>query len=167
MPRTSPKKRVPAHTKLHAAIDATPSVRGAHQPGLQALLRADRERIFDGQLATGSIALDDALREAEPNSHRWDYGIGLRSEPDRRESVVWLEVHHAASGEAQAVIRKLEWLKQWLRKQAPRLDAIPRKFVWQLSNVERHPNDRVRRNRLAEQHGLRRVEGRLRLADHA
>jgi hypothetical protein len=166
MPRTSSRKKLRATTAFEAAIDATRSVRGAHQSGRQALLRADRERIVDKLLATGSLALDDALRGADPHGHRWDYGIGLRSELGK-ESVVWLEVHHSASGEAQAVIRKLEWLKRWLRNDARRLDAMPRKFVWQLSNVERHPNDRLRRNRLAEQHGLRRVEGRLRLADHA
>jgi hypothetical protein len=166
MPRTPVRKKVRITTAFHAAVEATPSVRGAHRPGLQALLRADRERIDDGPLATGSIALDEALARAEPNSSRWDYGIGLPKAHERGESVLWLEVHHAASGETEAVLKKLAWLRRWLREQAPRLDALPKTFVWQLSNVERHPNDRARRNRLAEQHGLRRVEGKLRLAGH-
>lgn len=166
MPQRRNGKKARLESAFHAAIDATASIQGAHRPGLQALLRADRERILDRPLAAGSLALDDALANSEPNSNRWDYGIGLRSDASGRETILWLEVHHAASGEAKTVIRKLEWLKHWLRTQAPRLDAFPRRFVWQLSNVERHPNDRLRRNRLAEQHGLRRVEGKLRLADH-
>jgi hypothetical protein len=166
MPRGDRKKLQAAMT-FHGAVEATPSIRGAGRPGLQALVRADRERIIDGTLATGSVALDEALLRADPHGNRWDYGIGLPPQAGRSgESVLWLEVHHAASGETEAVVKKLEWLKSWLREHAPRLDALPRKFVWQLSNVERHPNDRLRRNRLAEQHGLRRVEGRLRLADH-
>ena len=165
MPRKLDRKK-PRSTAFQAAIGATKGIRDAHQPGLRALLRADRERIHDGALATGSVALDDALRTADPHGNRWDYGIGLPAADGRGETVLWLEVHHAASGEAQTVLKKLEWLRRWLREQAPRLDAMPRKFVWLLSNVERHPNDRLRRNRLAEQHGLRRVEGKLRLADH-
>ncbi len=164
--RKSKRGRTPTATTFHAAVAATPSIRYAHEHGLRALTKADRERIIDGQRATGSIALDDALVATHPNANRWDYGIGLPPGPERREVVLWLEVHHAASGEAEVVLKKLAWLKQWLREHAPRLDALPRRFVWQLSNVERHPNDRLRRNRLAEQHGLRRVEGKLRLADH-
>lgn len=165
MPR-KPVAKAAAKTRFAAAIAATPSIQNTHQPGLQALQKADRDRILDKPLATGSLALDEALVKADPDGNRWDYGIGLPPLHGRGESVVWLEVHHAASGEADTVIKKLEWLKIWLREQAPRLDALPRKFVWQLSNVERHPNDRLRRNRLAERHGLRRVEGKLRLADH-
>lgn len=166
MPRATGRKKPQTTTAFHAAVEATPSVRGAHRPGLQALERADRERIDDGPFATGSIALDEALARAEPNSNRWDYGIGLPKVHRRGESVLWLEVHHAASGEAKAVLKKLEWLKRWLREQAPRLDALPRTFVWQLSNVEHHPNDTRRRAILAEKHGLKRAGRRLRLADY-
>jgi hypothetical protein len=166
MPRGDRKKPHAAVT-FHAAVAATPSILGAGRPGLQALVRADRERIIDGTLATGSVALDEALLRADPHGSRWDYGIGLPPPAGRSgESVLWLEVHHAASGETEAVLKKLAWLRLWLRDQAPRLDALHKTFVWQLSNVERHPNDRLRRTREAEKHGLRRVEGKLRLSNY-
>ena len=109
----------------------------------------------------------EVLARAEPNSNRWDYGIGLPTVQGRGEAVLWLEVHHASSGEAKAVIKKLEWLQLWLREQAPRLDALRKTFVWQLSNVEHNPNDTRRRTLLAEQYGLKRAGRRLRLADYA
>jgi len=167
MPRTTGRKKPRTTTAFQTAVEATSSVCDAHRPGLQALLRADRERIIDGPLATGSIALDEALVRAEPNSNRWDYGIGLPTVQGRGESVLWLEVHHASSGEAKTVIKKLEWLQLWLREQAPRLDALRKTFVWQLSNVEHNPNDTRRRTLLAEQYGLKRAGRRLRLADYA
>lgn len=47
-------------------------------------------------------------------------------------------------------------------KPAPQLWDFRREFVWLVSNDE-NPHDRERRNRLAEQHGLERVQGRLNL----
>lgn len=149
------------------AVEATPSIKGAYCPGVQALEDRDRKMLAEGdrKLATGSVALDEAVRKAHPTANRWDYGIGLPA--DSGDMVLWLEVHHAASGEADRVLRKLEWLKHWLRTSAPELDRLPKKFVWLLSNVETNPNDRHRRQRLAEHHGLIRRQGTLKLSDFA
>lgn len=145
-----------------AAVAATPALAGAHHPGVQALLPADKKRLAGAERATGSLALDDVLKAAFPNANRWDYGIGLPAA--KGEQVLWLEVHHAASGETDRVIRKLQWLKEWLRNEAPALDRMPAKFIWQLSNSESNPNDRRKRQQLAERYGLRRHHGVLDLA---
>lgn len=146
------------------AVEATPAISQAHRPGIQALEPADRPRLADKDQATGSVFLDDTLKKAHPNANRWDYAIGLT---DRKaaETVLWLEVHHAASGQADLVLKKLEWLKHWLRTSAPELDRMQKKFVWLLSNVETNPNDRHRRQKLAENHGLVRRQGILRLSE--
>lgn len=144
-----------------AAVAMTPAIAHAHQPGIQALVPADKKRLLVAETATGSVALDEALRDRFPNANRWDYGIGLPA--GKAEQVLWLEVHHAASGETEHVLRKLRWLKGWLRDEAPELDRMPAKFIWLLSNVE-NPNDRRRRQQLAEKHGLRRHQGALNLA---
>jgi hypothetical protein len=143
-----------------ARVVAVPQIATAYQPGVQALPDADRNRLKNAQVATGSIDLDKALRCSYPNAPRWDYGIGLPN-TDRTEKVLWLEVHHAASGETDRVIKKLNALKTWLQAEAPDLWAMPRIFVWQLSNVESNPNDRRKRTAQAENHGLRRVQGKL------
>lgn len=147
------------------AVEATPAISGAFQPGIHALEPADRKRLAenDKPLATGSVFLDKALRKQHPSANRWDYGIGLGSAD--AETVLWLEVHHSASGQAELVIKKLEWLKHWLSTSAPALARMRRECVWLLSNVEANPNDRKRRHALAEHHGLKRVQGVLRLGE--
>ena len=153
-------------SSFQRAVETTASIERAFQPGIQALEPADRKRLAeaDKQLATGSVFLDAAVRKQYPTANRWDYGIGL-GDGKAAEIVLWLEVHHSASGQAELVVKKLEWLKDWLRTSAPELDRMPRKFVWLLSNVETNPNDRNRRHRLAERHGLIRQHGILKLRD--
>lgn len=155
----------PKSTRFQRAVAATPGISGAHQPGIQALEPRDRKMLAeaDKKLATGSVFLDESLKKSQPNANRWDYGIGLGD--DKYEHIVWLEVHHAASKQADLLLKKLEWLKHWLSTSAPELDRMPRRFVWLLSNVETSPNDRERRNRLAEKHGLIRRQGALRLGE--
>lgn len=147
-----------------AAVLATPMIASAFCPGVQALKNEHRRGLQNSHIATGSIDLDAALQPHFPNDHRWDYGIGLPQDA-RTEKVLWLEVHHAASGETERVLNKLKALKEWLQSSAPELNRLPKKFVWQLSNVERNPNDRRIRNRLAEAGGIHlRVQGVLDLA---
>lgn len=145
-----------------SAVEATPSIATAYQPGIQGLEPADKRRLVGAERATGSVALDEALRARFPSTHRWDYGIGLPA--GKADQVLWLEVHHAASGETERVLKKLSWLKSWLRQEAPELDRMRPKFIWLLSNVESNPNDRRKRQQLAEKHGLRRHQGVLDLA---
>jgi hypothetical protein len=153
-------------SRFQRAVEATTGISRAYKPGIQALEPPDKPRLEHKELATGSVFLDDALKKAHPNANRWDYGIGL-SDGEHAEVVLWLEVHHSASGQADLVIKKLEWLRHWLSTSAPELDLLQKKFVWLLSNVETNPNDRKRRNSLAEHHGLVRRQGTLRLREFA
>lgn len=147
-------------------VEATPVVAHAFCHGLQALEDRDKNLIADKQFATGSLALDKTLQEAElfPNDNRWDYGISI-SAPKNSERVLWLEPHHAGSGQTDKVIKKLHWLQCWLREHAPELEKLRGDFVfvWLVTSKE-SPNDRQRRTHLARRHGLRRVSGNLRLS---
>lgn len=153
--------------QFQSAVEATPVVAHAFCAGIQALEERDKRLLEDKNLATGSLALDKTLQEAElfPNDNRWDYGIGL-SAPKTTERVLWLEPHHAGSGQAEKVIKKLQWLNSWLRQKAPELEKLRKDFVfvWLVTSKE-NPNDRQRRTTLARRHGLRRVNGRLRLSE--
>jgi hypothetical protein len=158
----NPREQTSRGGSFKAAVQATPAIALAYQPGIQALLPTDTRRLAAAEGATGSVALDEALKDRCPNDPRWDYGIGLPA--GKAEQVLWLEVHHAASGETDRVLKKLQWLKGWLRNEAPALDRMPAKFIWLLSNVESNLNDRRKRQQLAEKHGLRRHQGVLNLA---
>lgn len=152
-----------AKKTFRAAVLAVLPITNAFREGVQALNKEHRQGLKNAQITTGSIDLDAALQTAYPNDHRWDYGIGIPHNT-QTEKVLWLEVHHAASGETERVIKKLQALKAWLAANAPVLAAMPRVYVWQLSNTENNPNDRRKRNALAATHGLRRVQGVLDLA---
>lgn len=95
----------------------------AFQPGLQALgNNSSRVHCADTRRLTGSVALDDLLKAKYPNDPLWDYGIGLRK--GKREAAVWIEVHPASTSEVTTVLNKLQWLRNWLKNQAPTLDTL-------------------------------------------
>jgi hypothetical protein len=112
------------------AVLATPSLKDSYYPGLQALRREARNQIrcSDPRCFTGSINLDEALAEVEPDSPRWDYGLGYKKD---EETALWVELHPASSGHVEEVLRKLSWLRNWLRRDAPHLWNLTKGgFYW-------------------------------------
>jgi hypothetical protein len=65
-----------------------------------------------------------------PDEPRWDYAIGHQPSNYTGETVYWIEIHPASSGEVDVVLRKLAWLRTWLCTSAPKLDALRREFIW-------------------------------------
>lgn len=66
---------------------------------------------------TESVDLDLHFLEAEPNSPRWDYGVGVECKGE--EFVFWVEPHPASStGEVAKVTRKAKWLREKLSSDA-------------------------------------------------
>lgn len=133
-----------------------PPVNGAYRPGKQALEKRHRGLVDckDTQRLTGSIDLDLALarQPGYVNAARWDYGLGYRPPTGKREQAVWIEVHSATTGEVSAVLKKLQWLKDWLNAGAGRLRQMTDladsdiRFVWIASNgVNIPPNSRQAR----------------------
>lgn len=106
------------------AVAAAPAqVARAYKPGKQALRDVYSGKILtEGGTFTGSIDLDSALVESHGQESRWDYGLGYKIHGV--EVAVWLEVHPASDGEVKAMIRKLNWLRTWLRDHAPHLNAL-------------------------------------------
>jgi hypothetical protein len=114
------------------AVQETQFLQHAYQAGLQALKENDREliRCKNTRSLTGSINLDEALKPYYPNKARWDYGIGIARSPQSEEAI-WIEVHSASSSEdVKKVLKKLNWLKQWLRESAPLLHQLTEGFYW-------------------------------------
>ena len=133
-----------------------PPVNGAYRPGKQALENRHKNLVTceDPRRLTGSIDLDSALagQPGYANAARWDYGLGYRPPTEKREQAVWIEVHSATTGEVSAVLKKLQWLKDWLNAGAGRLRQMTDladpgiRFVWIASNgVNIPPNSRQAR----------------------
>ena len=118
------------------AIARTPDLgASAFQPGLQALgNNSSRVQCADTRRLTGSVALDDVLKTKYPNSLRWDYGIGLKK--SKCEAAVWIEVHPASTSEVTTVLKKRQWLKKWLKNQAPALNKLTatQSYYWVATN---------------------------------
>jgi len=113
------------------AVAGTPSLRDAYQPGLRALSARDAGRLHveEPRWLTGSVNLDEALRAAQPRAPRWDYGIGYRH--SHQEEALWVEVHPASSLHIDEVLKKLRWLQEWLKNEAPNLHKLTRAgFYW-------------------------------------
>ena len=114
-------------------------VNRVYRRGKQALENRHRGQVTcnDSQRLTGSIDLDSALAQVPgyTNKPRWDYGLGYRPEKGR-ECAVWVEVHSATTREVSAVLKKLQWLRDWLNREAEQLRQMTFftkddfRFVW-------------------------------------
>lgn len=132
----------------------------AFEPGIQALRRHHRALILspDPNRLTGSIDLDGRLAEQQPNSPRWDYGLGFRL--SRREYAVWVEVHPAQTNRVKGMLNKLRWLRDWLQtdgeplRRLTRLNGPTCPFVWLASGPIRLPPNSPEA-RQASQAGIR------------
>lgn len=111
------------------AVEATPEIAAAYKSGLQALSHADAAKIAvrNTRKIDGSVDIDSTVKSLYPQANRWDYAIGYDSK------VCFVEVHPAYTSEIDTVVKKLNWLKEWLKGKASKLDALPKMnpaFVW-------------------------------------
>ena len=84
--------------------------------------------------------IDSAVKDLYPEENRWDYAIGYD------DKVCFVEVHPASTREVETMLKKLSWLKQWLKNKAPKLSSMEKTqepYIW-LSTKSTHilPNSR-------------------------
>lgn len=102
-------------TVIESAIAATPDIAGAYMPGLRAL-GAYSKKIILTDACEGSVDIDAAVAKKYPAANRWDYAIGYKSK------IHFVEVHSANTSEVSVVLKKLQWLKDWLNEHAPEMN---------------------------------------------
>ena len=102
--------------RFQDAVASADDVRESYRPGLQALLKRDRNKLSckNTRKISGSLHLDAAVEGLYPNQPRWDYGVGIKT-TEIRDRAIWLEIHPADAHEVQRVIEKRTWLRNWLR----------------------------------------------------
>ncbi|MDI9366189.1 MAG: hypothetical protein QM541_14625 [Flavobacterium sp.] len=136
------------------AVEATTDVQHCFEQGKQAILARDRDKVelHDPNKCGGSLFIDKCLinQKKYPNANRWDYAIDYNGE------IFFFEVHTANSSEVSTVIKKLDWLKQWLNANAPKLNLLRAKvpFYWIQSNGYHIPPNSAY-ERVAIQNGLK------------
>ena len=119
--------------KFKNAVIVTPDVANCFQNGLSALgMYKDRVEAKDTRLIEGSIDIDGCTRLIFPQANRWDYALCYNSE------VYFIEVHSAQTSQVSKVLKKLQWLRDWLNEHAPELNKLKPKnkpaFYWIQSN---------------------------------
>ena len=122
------KKTTPVMT-FKQVVEATPDVATGFKTGLIALgAYSSKVSVSDTHLLEGSIDIDTCTTAKYPNSNRWDYAFAFKGE------VFFIEVHSANSSEVKTVLKKLQWLKDWLLHQAPEINKLKAKsqspFYW-------------------------------------
>jgi hypothetical protein len=76
------------------------------------------------------VDVDRALQKRQPNAHRWDFAIGYRHANRQEDCVYWVEIHTADDKEVKVVLKKLDWLRNWLVGNGSLLAQFERDFVW-------------------------------------
>ncbi|PVD54111.1 hypothetical protein DC498_01600 [Terrimonas sp.] len=127
------KGKKQAKDTFKEAVKNTPDVSNAYCPGLQALGGYSNKVVLqDPGRCEGSVDIDGTTVAIYPQDNRWDYCFSYKGE------TFFVEVHSADTGEVSTVIRKLQWLKDWLHNKAPRINAIKatsrHPFYWVQSN---------------------------------
>ncbi|MGA2581969.1 MAG: hypothetical protein ABSG31_01735 [Tepidisphaeraceae bacterium] len=138
------------------AVKETPNLQNSWKPGLGALRSQDRPHIKaeDTHMLRGSVDVDTALKFTQPNASRWDFAIGYMHENRTLESVYWVETHTGSDDQINVVLKKLQWLKNWLRDDGRKLAAFEREIVWVASGSTSFTNGATQVKTLAVR-GLR------------
>lgn len=118
---------------FRSAVEDVAALREHYRAGLQALppAAADKIEAKDPRSLTGSVDLDNALKRLHPEEPRWDYALGVRVS-GTRDRAIFLEVHPATSAEVKSVIRKKEWIDQWLQSKpgGQSILKLDRTYIW-------------------------------------
>lgn len=110
------KKQTPGKNTFKTAVWSTPEAQNCFQSGLQALGKYSLKIIpEDSSKCAGSLDIDACTQSLYPDENRWDYALSYDSK------VYFVEVHPAETGEISTVLRKLQWLKDWLSHKAPEI----------------------------------------------
>ena len=123
-----------AHNTFELAVQATADLTNdCYQTGLKALKSHSLKITLEDPLeCTGSVDIDTCLTFKYPQSNRWDYCFCYKSE------AYFVEVHAAYTGEVSTVLKKLQWLKDWLNNEAPEINLLRARskppFYWIQSN---------------------------------
>ncbi|MDR0938466.1 MAG: hypothetical protein LBN29_03775 [Mediterranea sp.] len=126
MSETKTDSRLP--NLFRKAVEATPDITRGYQEGLQALGKGKSKiQATDTRKLKGSVDIDSCTEKLYPESSRWDYTIG------HDQSVYFIEIHPASTSDVSTMLKKLEWLKAWLKDKAPELEKLKARenpYVW-------------------------------------
>ena len=118
-----------AKCAFQIAVENTPDVKNGFRAGLQAVKNSDRNKVnvTDPRKLQGSLDIDTQVQKKYPQEPRWHYALSYD------DKLYFFEVHPASTSEVDAVIKKLGWLKDWLKNKAPEINKLQKgvhPYVW-------------------------------------
>ena len=131
------------------AIEQTPLLKDHFQSGLKALgSNSNKVKPTDTRKCEGSVDIDTAVKPIYPNDSRWDYAISYDGVTH------FIEVHSAKTDEVQAVLNKLQWLKDFLVTDATELNKQRKYFHWIASSGNHILPNSSQSRKLSQKSGL-------------
>lgn len=114
------------------AVGQTPNLESSWRAGLGALRAEDKPHIKaeDTRRLCGSADVDTALQRKEPQANRWDFAIGYQHTNHNDEFIYWVETHTGSDDQIKVVLKKLLWLKTWLKASGKNLTPFACDFLW-------------------------------------
>lgn len=113
---------------LRSVCESSDEVRPYFKSGLGALENKDKAKINvpNTSLLNGSANLDAASKAGHPKDNRWDYVLEYEGK------TFFIEVHPSFTSEIDCVIKKVDFVKKWLKEVAPDILELPGpgKFYW-------------------------------------
>jgi hypothetical protein len=109
------------------AIAAIAEIENCYHPGLKALgSYSAKIKVSEPRALNGSLFLEECLKNKYAGQNLWDYCLGYKNQ------AYFIEVHPAQTSEVETMLKKLNWLKNWLQTQAKPLNQIKAKnaFIW-------------------------------------
>lgn len=119
--------KMPIKITFEEIVRETPDVSACYQKGITALGKySNRIQVKDKTKLEGSVDIDFCTTAKYPNDNRWDYALSYRGE------TFFVEVHSANTAEVKVVLKKLQWLKDWLNVRAPLINKSKARvcFFW-------------------------------------
>lgn len=119
--------KMPIKETFEEVVRQTPDISTCYKKGLSALGKySNRIQVKHKTKLEGSVDIDSCATAKYPNDSRWDYALSYKGE------TFFVEVHSANTAEVKAMLKKLQWLKDWLNFKAPLMNKSKARvcFFW-------------------------------------
>lgn len=104
---------------FQSAVYCIADLKGGYRKGLQALKgNSAKVSASNTQDLLGSVDIDECTKKRYPTASRWDYAIGYA------RKAWFVEVHPANTSNVQEMLKKVQWLEGWLKKEGRPLADI-------------------------------------------
>lgn len=120
---------MPARCAFQVAVENTEDVKNGFCGGLKGIKKSDRCKVDTAhpEKLQGSLDIDSQVKPLYPEAPRWDYALSYD------DKIYFFEVHPAETSEVDKVIKKVKWLKDWLKNKATEIDKLPKSehpYTW-------------------------------------